>query len=112
LIASAGMPYSSYHSGVLDLAVNGGVAALVLLLLVFGVWLGRLARHDRAARAGAGAALAFGLAYLLHNLTEASLFAPRSQMWQIFLALFALGACRRAAAGAPLPPLQWAGAPS
>jgi hypothetical protein len=33
---------------------------------------------------------------MVHNLTEASLFAARGQMWQIFLLLVLLGACRKA----------------
>jgi len=34
------------------------------------------------------------LAYMLHNMTEASYVSPRGQMWVIFLALLFLGACR------------------
>jgi O-antigen ligase len=103
LIASAGMPYSSYHNGVLDLAVNGGALAVLLLALVLLNWaLGHLRRGLLAARC-APFALAFVLPYMLHNLTEASYVSPRGQMWVLFLALLFLGACRSPRATAVHP---------
>lgn len=94
LIASAGMPYSSYHNGVLDLAVNGGgVALLLLALLMLNGAAGLLRPHLLAARI-APYSVAFVLAYMLHNRAEASYVSPRGQMWVIFLALLLLGACR------------------
>lgn len=103
LIASAGMPYSSYHNGVLDLAVNGGAAAVLLLALLLLNWaLGHLRRELLAARV-APYSLAFVLAYMLHNLTEASYVSPRGQMWAIFLLLLFLAACRRPGARPAAP---------
>ncbi|GJI94046.1 hypothetical protein RugamoR57_07640 [Duganella caerulea] len=94
LIASAGMPYSSYHNGLLDLAVNGGIVAVLLLALVFLNWALRHLRRDLLAARCAPFSLAFVLPYMLHNMTEASYVSPRGQMWVLFLALLFVGACR------------------
>nr|WP_315218245.1 O-antigen ligase family protein [uncultured Duganella sp.] len=93
LIASAGMPYSSYHNGVLDLAVNGGLLAVLLLALVLLNWALAYLRRGLLAARCAPFAPAFVLAYMVHNLTEASYVSPRGQMWVLFLALLFLGAC-------------------
>lgn len=94
LIASAGMPYSSYHNGMLDLAVNGGVSAVMLLSLLFLNWVLSHLRRDLLAPRCAGFAPAFVLPYILHNMTEASYVAPRGQMWVLLLVLLFLGACK------------------
>lgn len=94
LIASAGMPYSSYHNGVLDLAVNGGGVAVLLLALLMLNWAAGLLQPRLLAARIAPYAVAFVLAYMLHNRAEASYVSPRGQMWVIFLALLLLGACR------------------
>ncbi|MYM76018.1 hypothetical protein GTP56_28030 [Duganella sp. FT134W] len=96
LIASAGMPYSSYHNGVLDLAVNGGLAAVLLLTLIFVNWLLSHGRRQLLAARCTPFAPAFVVPYALHNMTEASYVSPRGQMWVLFLVLLLLGACRRA----------------
>ncbi|RZT10185.1 O-antigen ligase [Duganella sp. CF402] len=94
LIASAGMPYSSYHNGVLDLAVNGGGVAVLLLALLMLNWAAGMLRPRLLAARIAPYSVAFVLAYMLHNRAEASYVSPRGQMWVIFLALLLLGACR------------------
>ncbi len=96
LIASAGMPYSSYHNGVLDLAVNGGGVAVLLLAVVMLDWAAGMLRSRWLAASIAPYSVAFVLAYMLHNRAEASYVSPRGQMWVIFLALLLLGACRPA----------------
>jgi len=94
LIASAGMPYSSYHNGVLDLAVNGGGVAVLLLALLMLNWAAGMLQPRLLAARIAPYSVAFVLAYMLHNRAEASYVSPRGQMWVIFLALLLLGACR------------------
>ncbi len=94
LIASAGMPYSSYHNGVLDLAVNGGVVAVLLLALLFANWALQHLRRGLLAARCAPFSLAFVLPYMLHNMAEASYVSPRGQMWVLFLALLFVGACK------------------
>jgi O-antigen ligase len=101
LISTAGMPYSSYHNGALDLAVSGGIAALALFALLLAGWARSYLHPDRQARALAPCSAAFTLAYLMHNQSEASFFAPRGQMWVIFLTLLLLGACPRNAPERP-----------
>jgi O-antigen ligase len=112
LIASAGMPYSSYHNGLLDLAVNGGIVSVLLLALLMLTWALRHLQRTLLAPRVAGYAVPFVLTYMMHNMTEASYVSPRGQMWVIFLALLFLGACRippRAAAPAPQPIAREAG---
>jgi O-antigen ligase len=94
LIASAGMPYSSYHNGVLDLAVNGGGVAVLLLAVLMLNWAAGMLQPRLLAARIAPYSVAFVLAYLLHNQAEASYVSPRGQMWVIFLTLLLLGACR------------------
>jgi O-antigen ligase len=111
LIATEGMPYSSYHSGVLDLAVNGGITAVVLLALLVWRWAACLLQAGRIGPHTAAFSAAFVLSYMLHNVTEASYLSPRGQMWVIFLTLLFLGACRRpqsAMAAQAVPAMQHA----
>ena len=107
LIASAGMPYSSYHNGMLDLAVNGGIVAVLLLVLVFAQWALRHWRRDLLAAQCAPFSLAFVLPYMLHNMTEASYVSPRGQLWIMFLTLLFLGACRPAPGMAAVVRPEW-----
>lgn len=106
LIATAGMPYSSYHSGLLDLAVNGGAIAIALLAALMLSWVACYFRPDGVARRIAPWSVAYVIAYVMHNLTEASYVAPRGQLWVMFLGVLFLCACsasgRRRAR--PLPP--------
>jgi O-antigen ligase len=109
LIASAGMPYSSYHNGVLDLAVNGGATAVILLALLMLTWALRHLQRTLLAARIAAYSVPFVVAYILHNTAEASYVAPRGQLWEIFLALLFLGACRTPPR-APAPGLTLRGA--
>jgi O-antigen ligase len=109
LIASAGMPYSSYHNGVLDLAVNGGATAVILLALLMLTWALRHLQSTLLAARIAAYSVPFVVAYILHNTAEASYVAPRGQLWEIFLALLFLGACRTPPR-APAPGLTLRGA--
>jgi O-antigen ligase len=95
LIESRGMPYPTYHNGWLDLGVSGGVVSIILFLLLLGTWLKDFVRSRRIGREIIPFSASFAIGYMVHNLTEASLLAPRGQMWQIFLVLLILGACSR-----------------
>ena len=97
LIASEGLAYPSYHNGWLDLCVNGGLVAVLLLAGLFATWLRQFSVRDVLAQTIAPLSASFVLGYFLHNLTEASFLSPRAQMWQIFLAVLFLGSCRRPA---------------
>lgn len=90
-----GFAYQSYHNGYLDLAVCGGVVAMVLLVLMLVAWALEFAKSSRVGQIIAPYSASFTIAYLLHNISEASLVAPRSQMWEIFLVLVFLGACKK-----------------
>jgi O-antigen ligase len=108
LIASEGMPYSSYHNGVLDLAVNGGALAVVLLILLMLCWAFGFMKSARVAPTIAPFSAAFVISYIVHNVSEASYVSPRGQMWVLFLALLFLGACKRAAPEtARAAPVRW-----
>jgi O-antigen ligase len=104
LIASAGMSYSSYHNGWLDLAVNGGAAAVLLLALVLLFWAADFLHPHRLARVISPCTAAYVPVYLMHNITEASLVSPRGQMWVIFLVLLCVGASHPLRAGLPPRP--------
>lgn len=113
LIRTQGMPYSSYHNGALDLAVNGGAIAIILFLMLLGSWIAGFANGSRIGQQIAPLSVSFVIAYLSHNISEASLVAPRDQAWVIFLVLIFLSVCRYyprqagAQGGAGhLPPLQ------
>lgn len=95
LIRSKGMPYTSYHNGFLDLAVNGGAIAIVLFLMLLGTWAIGFTKSFLIGRQIAPLTVSFVIAYLVHNLTEASLVSPRDQLWVIFLVLLFLSACRK-----------------
>ncbi len=84
------------HNGYLDLALNIGVPATILAgLTVLAAMLRALARAhrpelDRRARAAHGAFAALSFAFLLHNLTEATLFLRGAPLWAlIVVVLFA-----------------------
>jgi hypothetical protein len=85
VIELTSLPYSHFHNGFLDLAVRGGLCAL----LVVSVFLVRgirdlLARTPRDARAVA-AFLPLVAAAMVHNATEVSLVAPRNVLWLLLL---------------------------
>ncbi|CAN5126573.1 hypothetical protein BH11PSE11_BH11PSE11_38410 [soil metagenome] len=95
LLANTNLPYSSYHNGYLDLAVCGGAVALLLFALLLWRWVMEFFKPSRIARDIAPLSAAFMIAFLIHNLSEASLVSPRGQLWQILLVLIFLGACKR-----------------
>jgi O-antigen ligase len=95
LIKSNGMGYPSYHNGYLDLTVSGGAIGIGILFLILGTWILEFTKPSRTGRNIAPFSAALVIAYLIHNLTEASFVAPRDRMWIIFLALVFLGACRK-----------------
>lgn len=76
--------HTSYHNGYLDLAVRGGAIALLLVAVGF-VLFGKA--YPRAELLWRMSCLSLVAAFLLHNLMEVSLFAPRSAIWVAFLAV-------------------------
>ncbi len=90
-----GMPYPSYHNGYLDIAVSGGAVAVVLMFFLLITWAIGFAKPSRVAAQIAPFSASYVVAYLIHNLTESSLIAPRGQLWQIFLVLIFLGTCKK-----------------
>jgi O-antigen ligase len=110
-----GMQYPSYHNGYLDIAVSGGIVAVVLMFFLLITWAAAFAKPSRIAAQIAPFSASYVLAYLIHNLTESSLIAPRGQLWQIFLVLVFIGTCkkwpfmktdRNKSVESSLPPLQ------
>jgi O-antigen ligase len=90
-----GMQYPTYHNGYLDIAVSGGAVSVILMLLLLMTWAVGFAKPSRVAAQIAPFSASFVITYLIHNLTEASLIAPRGQLWQIFLVLIFLGTCKK-----------------
>jgi O-antigen ligase len=90
-----GMAFPSYHNGYLDIAVSGGMVAVVLIAFLLATWAIGFAKPSRIARHIAPFSASYVIAYLIHNLTESSLIAPRGQLWQIFLVLVFLGTCKK-----------------
>ncbi|MGZ5801377.1 MAG: O-antigen ligase family protein [Burkholderiaceae bacterium] len=106
-----GMQYPSYHNGYLDITVSGGAASAILMFLLLFTWAIGFAKPSRVAAQIAPFSASYVIAYLIHNLTEASLIAPRGQLWQIFLVLIFLGTCKKwsfkkSDPKSSLPPLQ------
>jgi O-antigen ligase len=110
-----GMQFPSYHNGYLDIAVSGGIVAVVLMFFLLITWAVAFAKPSRIAAQIAPFSASYVLAYLIHNLTESSLIAPRGQLWQIFLVIICIGTCkkwpfiktsRNQSAASSLPPLQ------
>jgi len=93
LIETENMPYPTYHNGWLDIAVSGGLVAVILFLLLLITWARDFFRRSLTAHTIVPISVSFVFGYMVHNLTEASLLAARGQMWQIFLLLVLLGAC-------------------
>lgn len=96
-----GLGFLSFHNGYLDLAVSGGLAGIVVLLLMLATWVRDFAKSSRIGNIIAPYSAPFVIGYLIHNITEASLVSPRGQMWQIFMVLAFLGACKRWAGTRP-----------
>ncbi|MES2932316.1 MAG: O-antigen ligase family protein [Pseudomonadota bacterium] len=94
-LIAQGMPYTSYHNGILDVAVSGGLLSLALIGALFLTWGLDFTKASRVSGLIAPLSASFFIGYQIHNLTEASLIAPRGQMWEIFLVLLLLGTCRR-----------------
>jgi O-antigen ligase len=90
-----GFEYPSFHNGYLDIAVSGGIVAVVLMFFLLITWAVEFAKPSRIAAQIAPFSASYVITYLIHNLTEASLIAPRGQLWQIFLVLLFLGTCKK-----------------
>jgi O-antigen ligase len=90
-----GMEFPSYHNGYLDIAVSGGIVAVILMVFLLMTWAVEFSRPSRIAAQIAPFSASFVIAYLIHNLTEASLIAPRGQLWQIFLVVLFIGTCKK-----------------
>jgi O-antigen ligase len=110
-----GMEFPSYHNGYLDIAVSGGAVSVILMLFLLLTWGVLFAKPSRIAQQIAPFSGSYVIAYLIHNLTESSLIAPRGQLWQIFLVLVFLGTCKKwqvintkrdKVPGLSLPPLE------
>lgn len=95
LLIKQGMPFLSYHNGYLDLAVCGGAISIILLIATLLAWALAFSRSAWAGKGIASYSAPFVIGYLLHNISEASLVSPRSQMWQVFLVLAFIGVCTR-----------------
>ena len=106
-LIAAGMPYPTYHNGFIDLSVSGGISCILLFFSMIGVWAVSFMKKSLVASQIGPYSAAFIIAYLIHNLTEASLVAPRGQMWQVFLVVMFLGACKKWEAQRHVP--EWHG---
>lgn len=95
LIKTTGMPYTSYHNGYLDLMARGGVIALGLFFLLLGNWLYQVTKRTRVGSDIVPFAIPFVVSMLIYNLTEATLVAPRNEIWLIFLVILFLSGCRK-----------------
>lgn len=95
LIATEGMPYPTYHNGLLDLGVSGGLAAIFIFICLLTVWTWQFTSRRVVAKETILFSVAFVVGFLVHNVTEASLWSPRNAMWEIFCLLVLLGACNR-----------------
>ncbi|NMM28219.1 MAG: O-antigen ligase family protein [Glaciimonas sp.] len=95
LIKTTGMPYTTYHNGYLDLMARGGIIALGLFFLLLGNWLLQVTNRTRVGSDIVPFAIPFIGSMLIYNLTEATLVAPRDQMWLILLVILFLGGCRK-----------------
>lgn len=94
VIRHTGMQYTTYHDGYVDLAVDGGVLAVLLLLLLLAGAMRQQYQRQRLGRVLRAAALPFMLALLVYNTTEASFVSARNPMWILLLTLTLLGAAR------------------
>lgn len=94
LVRVSNMAFPNFHNGILDLAVNGGIVAVILFLLIL---MTIVLDYFRPSRIGASIvpfSASFMLTFLVYSFTEANLVSPRAQMWEIFLALAFLGTCK------------------
>lgn len=94
LVRTGNMDFPHFHNGFLDLAVNGG---LVAILLFFFLLITMTADYFKPSRVGSEItpfSVAFVLALMVFSISEAALVSPRGQLWEIFLALVFLGTCK------------------
>ncbi len=94
LIRVSNMPYLTFHNGYLDLAVSGGLIALILFFLILLTTLKDYLSSSRVGNVILPVSLSFVITYIINNFTESTLVSPRSQMWIIFITLVFLGSCR------------------
>lgn len=95
LVRVSNMAFPNFHNGILDLAVSGGLVAVIIFVLIL---ITATADFFKQSRVGASIfpfSATFILTYLAYSLTEANLVSPRSQMWVMFLALIFFGACKK-----------------
>ena len=95
LVRVSNMAFPNFHNGLLDLAVSGGLIAVLLFLLILTMTARDYFKSSKLGREILPFSLSFLLTYMIYNFTEATLVSPRSQMWIIFLTLVFFGACRK-----------------
>jgi len=82
------LPYYQIHNGYLNLIilsgfVGGVIALLILIITMKRMWVTR--NFDRGLFLFAAL---FLFAYLLHNVTESSIFTPTNALWVLFLCIY------------------------
>ncbi len=81
-------PVGQFHNGYVDLLVRGGVfSAIVFIILLFQVLAGLINMTINKNR-GYITVLAFVTIWLVHNITEASIFKSPNILWLQFLILY------------------------
>jgi exopolysaccharide production protein ExoQ len=84
-----GLAYSSFHNGYLDLLTRGGLTLAILFLVLL---LRSLTSAFRTALEARMVFLPLICSILIYNVSEASLFLPRTLSWQILLlSIFFIG---------------------
>jgi exopolysaccharide production protein ExoQ len=95
LVRVSNMSFPNFHNGLLDLAVSGGIVAVLLFLLALALTARDYFKSGKVGSEILPFSLSFLLTYMVYNFTEATLVSPRSQLWIIFLTLVFFGACRK-----------------
>lgn len=103
LVRVSNMAFPNFHNGILDLAVSGGLIAVLLFLLILMITVRDYFQKTKLGHEILPFSLSFLLTYLVYNFTEATLVSPRSQMWIIFLTLVFFGACKKKGSSMYLP---------
>ncbi|MDO8178882.1 MAG: O-antigen ligase family protein [Undibacterium sp.] len=94
LVRVSNMAFPNFHNGILDLAVNGGLIAVMLFILILIIITVDYFKPSKIGASIAPFSASFMLTFLVYSITEANLVSPRAQMWEIFLALAFLGTCK------------------
>lgn len=82
LMLEAALPYGTFHNGYIDLAVRGG---LVAILLMGGLVIAHLRRSMETSTYTGAIMLSYLVMFLAYNMTEVSIMSPRSPGWVLFL---------------------------